>query len=129
MADLLALLSQQASTNSLQSRKALIVLGLQNDFLSSNGKLPISDTAFVDRLTEFVPQFREFGDVVWIRALSEPNSPAKNALPEGETIVTTDEHLSCSAPTERSKVDNVTLPGIPSAVLISRAESASKMCR
>jgi nicotinamidase-related amidase len=129
MADLLALLSQQASASSLQPRKALIVLGLQNDFLSPNGKLPIPDTAFVDRLVHFVPQFREFGDVVWIRTLSEPSALAKTSLPEGETVIATDEHVSCSAPAKRSKVESLTVREMSSVALISRAEPAFDMCR
>jgi hypothetical protein len=122
MANLLALLSQQASASSLQPRKALIVLGLQNDFLSSNGKLPIPDTAFVDRLVDFVPRFREFGDVVWIRSLSELSTPAENAMSEGETIVATDEHVRFSLPTKRSKVDTMMLREMSSVALMSTAE-------
>jgi nicotinamidase-related amidase len=107
MSDLLALLSQQASSSSsssLRSRKALIVLGLQNDFVTSAGKLPIPDTEFVDRLAKLVPEFREFGDVVWIRNISESSPPSKTAMPEGETVVFTDENASCSTSARRPKV-------------------------
>ena len=66
-ASLLALLSQQAPN--LQTRKGLILIGLQNDFLSPQGKLPVSTASgFVDRLRNFVPAFREYGDVIWIRS-------------------------------------------------------------
>ncbi|KAF1825379.1 Isochorismatase hydrolase [Dissoconium aciculare CBS 342.82] len=103
MSDLLALLSQQASSSSsLRSRKALIVLGLQNDFVTSAGKLPIPDTEFVDRLAKLVPEFREFGDVVWIRNISESSPPSKTAMPEGETVVP-DGNASCSTSARRPK--------------------------
>jgi len=128
MANLLALLSQQASASSLQPRKALIVLGLQNDFLSSNGKLPIPDTAFVDRLVDFVPRFREFGDVVWIRSLSELSTPAENAMSEGETIVATDEHVRFSLPTKRSKNYSPTSTGDLDKELFLDSTSAERRC-
>jgi nicotinamidase-related amidase len=82
----------------------LIVLGLQNDFVTSAGKLPIPDTEFVDRLAKLVPEFREFGDVVWIRNISESSPPSKTAMPEGETVVFTDENASCSTSARRPKV-------------------------
>ncbi|KAK4541487.1 hypothetical protein LTR36_007933 [Oleoguttula mirabilis] len=67
MSSLLAMLSQQ--TPNIQTRKGLILLGLQNDFLSSDGKLPVStESGFLDRLKQLVPAFREFGDVIWVRS-------------------------------------------------------------
>ncbi|KAK4556697.1 hypothetical protein LTR86_006268 [Recurvomyces mirabilis] len=68
---LLALLTQH--TPDLQTRKALIVLGLQNDFLSPEGKLPVDlDSGFLDQVKSLVPSFREYGDIFWVRSIASP---------------------------------------------------------
>lgn len=70
MSSLLALLSQNSPD--LQTRKGLILIGLQNDFLSLHGKLPvIMGPGFVDRLAGFVEDFRAFGDIIWARIETE----------------------------------------------------------
>ena len=69
---LLALLMQQSPN--VQTRKGLILTGLQNDFLSSQGKLPSStESGFIDRLRVLVPAFREYGNVVWVRSHFQEN--------------------------------------------------------
>ncbi|KAK5108324.1 hypothetical protein LTR62_008420 [Meristemomyces frigidus] len=63
---LLALLSQ--STPNIRTRKAVIVLGLQNDFLSPAGKLPVNGrSGFLGKIKVLVPAFREYGEAVWVR--------------------------------------------------------------
>lgn len=64
---LLALLSQQ--TPNLPTRKGLILTGLQHDFLSPNGKLPVSnlESGFLDRTKVLINAFRGHGDIIWIR--------------------------------------------------------------
>ena len=85
-ASLLALLSQQ--TPNLQTRKGLILLGLQNDFLSPDGKLPVSSTSsFLDRINELVPSFREYGDVVWVRSHFQENRDVNRDDGVGDSIV------------------------------------------
>lgn len=87
MASLLALLSQQ--TPNLQTRKGLILLGLQNDFLLPDGKLPVStESGFLDRLKTLVPAFREFGDVIWVRSEFEANRVANVDEENGDTVIT-----------------------------------------
>lgn len=85
-AQLLAMLSQSAPN--LQTRKALIVTGLQNDFISPDGKLPVNtESGFVDRLQALVPDFRDFGDVIWVRSEFEANR-AVNGLDEaGDSVI------------------------------------------
>jgi len=52
-----------------QTRKALFVLELQNDFLSADGKLPVNTCrGFVDNIRSLVPVFRGLGDIVWVRS-------------------------------------------------------------
>jgi len=52
-----------------QTRKALFVLELQNDFLSVDGKLPVNTCpGFVDDIQTLVPVFRGLGDIVWVRS-------------------------------------------------------------
>ena len=83
---LFALLSQQ--TPNLQTRKGLILTGLQNDFLSPDGKLP-SNTAsgILDRLKELVPAFREYGDVIWVRSHYEANRPVNPIDEAGDNVI------------------------------------------
>lgn len=85
MSSLLALLSQQ--TPNLQTRKGLILLGLQNDFVSRDGKLPVKDTAYLDRLTQFVSDFREFGDLIWVRSEFESTRPVNGLDTPGDTVI------------------------------------------
>lgn len=50
------------------TRRALIVLNLQNDALSLSGELAVTKPAgFVDKIKTIVPHFRNLGDVVWVR--------------------------------------------------------------
>ncbi|KAK0287444.1 hypothetical protein LTR91_001744 [Friedmanniomyces endolithicus] len=86
MASLSALLSQQGTT--LQTRKGLILLGLQNDFLSPEGKLPVSTkSGFLERLKQLVPSFREFGDIIWVRSEFEANRNSHDGHDSGDTVI------------------------------------------
>lgn len=80
-----ALLSQQ--TPNLTTRKGLIILGLQNDFVSPNGKLPVNDTGYLHRIVELVPAFREFGDIIWVRSEFETTRPVNGLDTPGDTVV------------------------------------------
>jgi len=66
-ASLLAMLSQQAPN--LPVRKGLLLTGLQHDFLSPDGKLPVNNLAsgFLDRTMALVKAFRGHGDIIWVR--------------------------------------------------------------
>ena len=66
-ASFLAMLSQQAPN--LPVRKGLLLTGLQHDFLSPDGKLPVENltSGFLDRTISLVKQFRGHGDIIWVR--------------------------------------------------------------
>jgi nicotinamidase-related amidase/alkylated DNA repair dioxygenase AlkB len=65
MSFLSALLS--GSHNQISTRQALLVVGLQNDFTSPEGKLPVNNvTGYLERIRELVPAFREHGEIFWI---------------------------------------------------------------
>ncbi|KAH0538962.1 hypothetical protein FGG08_004477 [Glutinoglossum americanum] len=71
------------------TRQALLILDLQNDFLSINSKLPIdSQSGFVQNIKALVPAFRNSGDVIWIRSELETERPVNDQAGEGETVIT-----------------------------------------
>lgn len=78
----------------LKTRRALVVVDAQNDFLLTDGALPINlPDVLTERIVRLVKSFRSFGDVVWIRSeYSEPR------LAKSEQIITSD------APAESSRV-------------------------
>ncbi|KAK3714434.1 hypothetical protein LTR37_007740 [Vermiconidia calcicola] len=82
---LFALLSQHGQ---IQTRKALILTGLQNDFLSPDGKLPVSTpSGFLDRLGHLVNEFREHGDVIWVRSHFADNRDINSGEAAGDTVI------------------------------------------
>ncbi|KAL8711397.1 MAG: hypothetical protein Q9225_007133 [Loekoesia sp. 1 TL-2023] len=53
---------------SLQTRKVLIIINLQNDSFISNGDLQITaNRDFVDKIKTIVPHFRSIGEILWVR--------------------------------------------------------------
>lgn len=85
MSSLFALLQSQQTL--LQTRKGLILLGLQNDFVSPKGKLPVSDTGYLDRIVQLVPAFREHGELIWVRSEFEANRPVNGFDTPGDTVI------------------------------------------
>jgi nicotinamidase-related amidase len=73
----------------VQTQQALIILGMQNDFISPDAKLPVStESGFVKRITEIVPMFRELvGDVIWVRSEFDAESSARDASQTSEVIL------------------------------------------
>jgi nicotinamidase-related amidase len=71
----------------VQTQQALVILGLQNDFISPDAKLPVSiESGFVDRIIEIVPKFRELiGDIIWVR--SEFDAERKDGSESSEVIL------------------------------------------
>jgi nicotinamidase-related amidase/alkylated DNA repair dioxygenase AlkB len=66
----------QAALPHLTTRKALLAIDLQNDFLSSDGCLQITEPdGFVERIVKLAAMFRQFGDVVWVRSEFEQHRP------------------------------------------------------
>ncbi|EON99456.1 putative isochorismatase family protein family protein [Phaeoacremonium minimum UCRPA7] len=73
---------------SLGTRKALLAIDLQNDFLSPDGALPVTEPeGFVKRIVDLASAFRQSGagDVIWVRSEYERPRPAND-----DQIVVTD---------------------------------------
>ncbi|KAL2017942.1 hypothetical protein VTK56DRAFT_1534 [Thermocarpiscus australiensis] len=73
------------------TRKALLILDLQNDFVSPDGALHTDEPeGFVDRAVELANAFRNSGagDVIWVRSEFERHRPLSA---EWDQIITTDE--------------------------------------
>lgn len=53
----------------IQTRKALLLLDFQNDFVRPSGALHVPNTAdFLDNLPHLAQAFRRVGDVIWVRS-------------------------------------------------------------
>lgn len=69
-------LAQFADLPTIQTRKALLLLDFQNDFLRSSGALHVPNTAdFIESLPQLASTFRRNGDVVWVRSYYESRRP------------------------------------------------------
>ncbi|KAH7062573.1 hypothetical protein B0J12DRAFT_695112 [Macrophomina phaseolina] len=97
-----------------QTNKALIVVGLQNDFCSPNGKLPVTQPpGLLDRIKLLVPAFREHaGHVIWVRTELQPNQPADDA-DDADAIVTSVPGESASSEDDGSSSAELTLDDLP----------------
>jgi nicotinamidase-related amidase/alkylated DNA repair dioxygenase AlkB len=92
-ASLLALLSQQ--TPNLPTRKALLLTGLQHDFLSPDGKLPVSnlDSGFLERTKTLIDEFRSRGEIIWIRTEIDASKHPSDIDEDACNVITSlDEH-------------------------------------
>ncbi|KAK0751358.1 hypothetical protein B0T18DRAFT_435753 [Schizothecium vesticola] len=79
-----------AALPSVPTRKALVVLDLQRDFVCADGALPVTEPeGFVSRTLELVKAFRNAGagDVIWVRTEFERNRPLD---PEDDKILVSD---------------------------------------
>jgi nicotinamidase-related amidase/glutathione S-transferase len=69
-----------------QTRKALIILDLQNDFVSPNGKLPVSNASgFIESIKTLAAAFRPVGDVVWTRTEFQQSRPTRD--PDTDSVI------------------------------------------
>jgi nicotinamidase-related amidase len=59
----------KAPVPNFQTHQALIVIGLQEDFISSTGILPVPlESGFVERIKSIVPRFRDgAGEIIWVQ--------------------------------------------------------------
>ncbi|CAN9137806.1 unnamed protein product [Alternaria alternata] len=88
MASLMDLVSQNQPR--FQTHQALLIIGLQNDFVTSEGRLPVdTQTRFLERIKTLIPIFRErSGNVIWVQTLFEADRIATGAdTGEGDTLV------------------------------------------
>ncbi|OJD20936.1 hypothetical protein ACJ73_07728 [Blastomyces percursus] len=81
-----SLLSQ--SLPNVPSRKALLILDLQNDFVKPDGALFVRNVPeFLDTVAALAQRFRETGDVVWVQTQCEERRPIFRPESGGEVIV------------------------------------------
>ncbi|CAI9629269.1 unnamed protein product [Alternaria burnsii] len=88
MASLMDLVSQNQPR--FQTHQALLIIGLQNDFVTSEGRLPVdTQTRFLERIKTLIPIFRErSGNVIWVQTLFEADRIATGTdTGEGDTLV------------------------------------------
>ncbi|KAF9700779.1 hypothetical protein EKO04_001580 [Ascochyta lentis] len=67
-----------------------MVIGLQNDFITPTGHLPVDTTSgFLDRIHELIPKFRELnGHIIWVQTLYEADRLANtSSTGEGDALV------------------------------------------
>ncbi|CBX94044.1 hypothetical protein LEMA_P037180.1 [Plenodomus lingam JN3] len=78
-----------------QTHQALLIIGMQNDFLLSDGRLPVNiKKGFLERIQTLIPKFRELnGNVIWVQTLyeadrisSDPNTGEGDALVVGGLV-------------------------------------------
>lgn len=117
-----------AAMPALPTRKALIVVDLQNDFVSPDGALPVTQPdGFVDRILELVKVFRDSGagDVVWVRSEFEQHRALDT---EGDTIIASDIPMRPSATRRRanSKEHNDVLMGVDEEAFLTVVDSLDK---
>ncbi|ETS74708.1 hypothetical protein PFICI_13192 [Pestalotiopsis fici W106-1] len=76
----------------LKTRKALIIIDAQNDFISTEGALHVAvPQGLTERLIRVVKGFRSYGDIVWIRSQYSQPRPPKN-----EQIITSDPSVAAT---------------------------------
>lgn len=82
-----------AALPTLRTRQALLILDLQNDFVSPDGALAIPEAGrLVSRVVKLAKAFRESGagDVIWIRSQFDGHRPLIAGADSGDRIITTD---------------------------------------
>ncbi|PVH67748.1 Isochorismatase hydrolase [Cadophora sp. DSE1049] len=78
----------------VRTRQAFLLLDLQNDFISTGCALPVENPPnFIDNILKVTPEFRNIGNVIWIRSIFEASRPV-NGSGAGSEKVITDEQLS-----------------------------------
>lgn len=76
----------QTAGMSLQTRKVLIIINLQNDSLVTNDNVQLTaNHDFVDKIKAMVPHFRSIGDIIWVRTeISRKQGPVSSNLAQVE---------------------------------------------
>ncbi|CAG8953410.1 hypothetical protein HYFRA_00010159 [Hymenoscyphus fraxineus] len=77
----------------VRTRQALLLLDLQNDFISTGGLLPVEEPAnFVNNILTLLPRFRNSGNnVIWIRSQFETSRSVNDNRRNSETVITDDQ--------------------------------------
>ena len=79
----------QAKAPKIKTRQALMIIGLQNDFITPTGHLPLDFTGFLDNIHTLIPKFRELhGHIIWVKSQYEADRLANiPAAGEGDALV------------------------------------------
>jgi len=88
MSALMDLVAQNQPT--FQTHRALLVIGMQNDFLLPDGRLPVNvRKGFLERIQILIPKFRQLnGNVIWVQTLYEADRIASDPdTGEGDALV------------------------------------------
>ncbi|KAI9699820.1 MAG: hypothetical protein M1836_002855 [Candelina mexicana] len=73
----------------VQTRQALLIIDLQNDFLSVDSKLPVgTESGFVSNIKNLAPVFRQTGDVIWIRTEFGEERSVNDGQGVADTVIT-----------------------------------------
>lgn len=81
----------------VQTRKALLILDLQNDFVASGCVLPVDKPAdYIENIFNLVPTYRSSGCVIWVRSQFETYRPVNDGTPNGDRVIT-DRELSAAS--------------------------------
>jgi nicotinamidase-related amidase/alkylated DNA repair dioxygenase AlkB len=85
----------QAVLPVVRTRQALLLLDLQNDFLTTGGLLAVEEPAnFLDNILNLLPHFRGSGNnVIWIRSQFEASRPVNGPGEDCETVIVDDHTL------------------------------------
>ncbi|TVY17437.1 hypothetical protein LARI1_G005323 [Lachnellula arida] len=81
---------------------ALVIIDVQNEFISPNGNFPISDACRPDllkNLTALIPQFRKTGHIIWVQAIYKDRTeepPRMKAHAKGDGILGTNSWLAAA---------------------------------
>ncbi|KAH9209325.1 hypothetical protein DL95DRAFT_27004 [Leptodontidium sp. 2 PMI_412] len=98
----------------VQTRSALLVLDLQNDFVGPDAVFPVeSPQGFLDKIVGLVPDFRATGNVIWIRSCFQASRRVNEPYGESESVIT-DTELNLE---QRGSDDNLEISGGPAAKL------------
>ncbi|TVY21211.1 DNA oxidative demethylase [Lachnellula arida] len=74
----------------VRTRQALLVLDLQNDFVSTGGLLPVETPSdFLENILELVPAFRDSGNrIIWIQSVFEASRAINENQGDSESVIT-----------------------------------------
>lgn len=73
-----------------QTHQALLVIGLQNDFIQPDARLPVDTrNGFLDRIHTVIPKFRQLSaNIIWVKTVYEADRSANDpATGEGDAVV------------------------------------------
>lgn len=104
------------------TRKALIALDLQNDFLASDGALPVKQPdGMVDKILKLADAFRGtgYGEIIWVRSQFDTSRPAgeQDMMAADTPQLPTRPSASAAARAARSPKSPASLEADPEAFL------------